>query len=531
MTKTQKTKFDTDICNDNMTFSDCEMAILRNRVQENNRVIGSETVNNKETREIIEIVKQFIIDRKLLCYGGTAINNVLPTKAQFYDYTTELPDFDFYSKDSLNDAVELADIYFKKGFKNIEAKAGIHKGTFKVYVDFIPIADITHMNKVIFDNLFKESVKKDGIHYVPINFLRMGIYLELSRPRGDTTRWEKITQRLSLLNQYFPFGEKDCKQIDFEESHKNIENKTIRDDQYIFVRDKLIQEGCVFFGGYARQIYSQYIPPVKKTLFTIEPSFDVLAENHKNIAKELQKLLESNRVKNVTIDNHEALDDIIPKYSIVSIDGEPIAFIYEPIACHSYNTITFGSTIVKIASIDTILTFYLTFLYANKSHHNTDRLFCMAKYFYELQQKNLLGTTGILKRFSTDCYGEQETLKKILEVKANKYKELKKKPDSMEYKQWFLKYNPETGFMKYNQEIDRTEKPSNEKLFSIEKSADTNASKKPASVKSSHSVKKPESKKIYKKKKSKYTRKSNEKRKKTIKSKLTKVHNESNFLV
>ena len=36
----------------------------------------------------------------------------------------------------------MADIYFKNGFSEIEAKAGIHFGTYKVFVNFIPVADI-----------------------------------------------------------------------------------------------------------------------------------------------------------------------------------------------------------------------------------------------------------------------------------------------------------------------------------------------------------------------------------------------------
>ena len=55
-----------------------------------------------------------------------------------------------------------------------------------------------------------------------------------------------------------------------------------------------------------------------------------------------------------------------------------LAYIYEPIACHSYNTITVGKSKVNIATIDTILTFYLSFLYVNAKEYEADRLLCMA---------------------------------------------------------------------------------------------------------------------------------------------------------
>jgi hypothetical protein len=32
----------------------------------------------------------------------------------------------------------------------------------------------------------------------------MSIYLELSRPRGDVSRWKKVYSRLLLLNKHYP---------------------------------------------------------------------------------------------------------------------------------------------------------------------------------------------------------------------------------------------------------------------------------------------------------------------------------------
>jgi len=57
----------------------------------------------------------------------------------------------------------------------------------------------------------KEAIKINGILYSPPNFLRMNMYLELSRPEGDVSRWEKIFKRLTLLNKHYPFAiSADC---------------------------------------------------------------------------------------------------------------------------------------------------------------------------------------------------------------------------------------------------------------------------------------------------------------------------------
>ena len=51
----------------------------------------------------------------------------------------------------------------------------------------------------------------DNISYASPNFLRMSMYLELSRPKGDVGRWEKVLKRLILLNKHYPIKEYDCK--------------------------------------------------------------------------------------------------------------------------------------------------------------------------------------------------------------------------------------------------------------------------------------------------------------------------------
>ena len=77
----------------------------------------------------------------------------------------------------------------------------MHPGTYKVFVNFIPVADITELVPELFANLQKDSIIIDGIHYSSPNFLRMLGYLELSRPLGDTCRWEKVLKRINLLNK------------------------------------------------------------------------------------------------------------------------------------------------------------------------------------------------------------------------------------------------------------------------------------------------------------------------------------------
>ena len=180
------------------------LEILRDAVDIAEKKSAKRTVNSPEIKRIISIVEDFLRKKKLICYGGTAINNILPEEDQFYDRDIEIPDYDFFSMNALNDAKELSDIYAKHGFTDVEAKAGVHAGTFKVYVNYIPVADITLLDKELYDSIKREAITVEGILYTPPNYLRMSMYLELSRPRGEVSRWEKVLKRLILLNKHYP---------------------------------------------------------------------------------------------------------------------------------------------------------------------------------------------------------------------------------------------------------------------------------------------------------------------------------------
>ena len=83
-------------------------------MQLNIKLVKKKT-SSAEIKIIIGILEAFLQRKRLVCYGGTAINNILPIQDQFYDKDVEIPDYDFFSPNALDDAVELADIYYKKG--------------------------------------------------------------------------------------------------------------------------------------------------------------------------------------------------------------------------------------------------------------------------------------------------------------------------------------------------------------------------------------------------------------------------------
>lgn len=443
-----------------LSFNDCELTILRMAVDEAEKKLGRRVVNSDEVQKIIDIVETFIKQKHLICYGGTAINNILPEDDRFYDKSVEIPDYDFFSENALNHAKELADIYYKKGFINVEAKAGQHYGTYKVFVNYMAVADITYVPKQLYKILKKDALSVGGILYAPVNFLRMSMYLELSRPAGDVGRWEKVLKRLALLNKNYKVTNINCSEVNFQ---RKMDNKIDENDIFNTLKDVLIHQGVVFFGGYANSLYSQYMPKKMKNQIQNAADFDVLSNEPETTAEIIKERLDDNGIQNVKIIKHDKLGEIIPQHYEIRIGKDTVVFIYKPIGCHSYNVLHINGKKVKIATIDTMLSFYLAFVYADRSYYNefSDRILCMSKFLFDVQQKNRLSQKGLLKRFSITCYGHQHDISEIKEEKAKKYKELKEKGNKKEFDEWFLNYKPDDKKMnksKPNQKTNKTNK-------------------------------------------------------------------------
>jgi hypothetical protein len=428
-----------DVCDSKMSFQDCELAILRAAVDKAEEIQGRKSANSTEIKQIIGIVENELKKGKAICYGGTAINNILPKQDQFYNKDVEIPDYDYFSYQALEDAKELVNIYIANGFEEVEAKAGQHHGTFKVFVNFIPVADITSIPKELFNAIKKEAIRVGGIYYAPPNYLRMGMYLELSRPAGDVSRWEKVLKRLALLNKHYPLTGKQCSKINFQRQMADTDKA---DDIYDNVQNTLIDQGVIFFGGYALSMYSQYMPKHLQRKLEKIPDFDILSEDPLLTAQIVKERLTDIDVKNVKIIKRPGVGEIIAPHYEIKVGNDTVAFIYEPLACHSYNVVKQDGYEIKIATIDTMLSFWLAFLYANRPYYDKDRILCMSSFLFDVQEKNRLAQKGLLRRFSIHCFGHQETVEEMRAEKAKKYAELKDSKKGPEYDEWFLRYRP-----------------------------------------------------------------------------------------
>jgi len=385
-------------------------------------IIDREAATSPSIKKILSVVEEFIQESRVLCYGGTAINNLLPEKDRFYDPNYDIPDYDFYSETPQIHAMRLADRFHVLGFQNIEVKPGTHLSTFKVFVDFTGVADITFLESPIFKKLWNENIVRNKIHYVSPNFLRMSMYLELSRPKGDVSRWTKVYKRLMLLNKEYPVGCVPSNEVNPELATND------RDVLDRFFRTKQV----ILLGIHAEDIHSGS----RSNLWHIPVDILVTPEHFEEYTLHISELF-GNRTKVVS---REKYAELLPKHAdiIEKSTGKLMVRVFETMACHSFHEMQNG---IRVASIPTLLQFFFAFVYADAHFlegFDANRLVCIAQRLVDLA--NHAGQRKYELLTPLECLGKQETLQDMkAETQALRNKTTKKSPDFLRF---FFKYDP-----------------------------------------------------------------------------------------
>jgi len=366
---------------------------------------------------LFHLIEKFIADKNLICYGGMAINAYLPDEKQFYD-KTDIPDYDCFSPNSKKHAIMLANLLAKHNMEKVEVKSAMFPGTMKIYVNFIPIVDITQIIPDIFYNIHKKAVTINNILYAPPNYLKISLYQELSRPLGDINRWEKIYERLNLLNQSHPLYVKHC----------NISEKDVPEtEEFINIHRTIIslikEKKWVVLGDYGMSFYLKYFPKVyQKTKRLIDVPF-ILVDCFDAVLPFEYKIH--------TYDYH-----FINTFHQITYKDVPVLYVFITNSCQSYNEIK-G---FNVATMDTILSIYYALSFLNIPHLNLNKL---TSYVYLLN--NVKSKEGPCRRFHMPCIGNQPSLEDIRKMRDTQFKLYKKNKSRKIYDLYFFQYKPRTN--------------------------------------------------------------------------------------
>jgi hypothetical protein len=164
----------------------------------------------ERTQNLFQIIIQFIEQKKLILYGGYALNASL--KKKFYNKLIDINDFDIYTDDIKKITIELSDILIKKGYKYVEVRtAKPTSTTYKLYVEFVNICDFTYLSKekikyiqqIIYSEQ-KLSNITNNFQIAPVIWLKYLLTLELASPKSSYFRFEKLYKRFNLFFKEYP---------------------------------------------------------------------------------------------------------------------------------------------------------------------------------------------------------------------------------------------------------------------------------------------------------------------------------------
>jgi len=183
----------------------------------------------------IPLIKDFIRARKLIIYGGTAIDYALRLKGSciYPDDALAIPDLDFYSSNSIEDAYDLVDLLFKHGFTSVCSTRAMYVLTTRVdLVDNHFIADITYVNPNIFKKL--PFIEYEGMRIIHPHFQYIDLHKAIASPFNNPLREEifhrevKFIKRFSLLYSFYPisFSDKDNKNTSFSDKDNKNSNSS-----------------------------------------------------------------------------------------------------------------------------------------------------------------------------------------------------------------------------------------------------------------------------------------------------------------
>jgi hypothetical protein len=391
--------------------------------------IDYDAAHDDEILFAIDIVEHFLRRTKRICYGGQAINAYLPDKYKFYDPLRSIPDYDFLTPNGAEDIKILVAEFKKAGYTDIGVRPGMHEGTTKIYINYTPVADVTEINSEFYGKLYERSKLINTINYIDINSLKMMMYLELSRPRGEVERWEKVFVRLELLNRHVPM---EC---DAGEGRQRRRKRNAYEFERRKILDFIIYEQRVFVGGDIVQYYSNYINKKKQPVLewliggkqpvlfyspnALQDAFTLRGQLEKHVSKDRLKVL-----------NIAPEAEFFPQVIIVELDGEPLSGIVQETACHAYNTLQLSDgTALRIASFETLITLYISLTFKKNISRLFDKsLLCMAQKLIELQHlyRNRKKAVGDIPFISITCSGHQKQLPSLLREKVQRIKAAKK---------------------------------------------------------------------------------------------------------
>jgi hypothetical protein len=242
-----------------------------------------------EIKNVFNIIKDFIRERKRIIYGGYAQNSLIKMKNPndvFYK-ENHIADMEFYSPDPIGDLIDLVDLLHKKGFKYCDGKEGVHSETYKVYVNFNNYCDITYMHPsikcpTIYDK--EENLLMAHPHYMLIDAYR--VYTD---PMTSYFRLTKTFTRFNKLLKYYP--------LDEEMLYNHSQTKENDNELLRFIRKNILHNSkLIIIGQYAYNQLMKISKAPSSYLHNVD-YYEVISTDYNNDIAKITNILNKYNIK------------------------------------------------------------------------------------------------------------------------------------------------------------------------------------------------------------------------------------------
>lgn len=364
-----------------------------------------EHIQYERYKSIFDDAIKYIKSKRVLLYGGMAINELLPKKDKIYSENV-LPDIDIFSENGKKQADEIVKHFIKKGYDKVATSysEALHENTYKVYIDSVQVFDITTISKKAFKRLSENSVRgPSGIKVVNPQFLRLSLHMIMSQSH-DSRRWDKVFKRLITFYKYYPPQECKSKVLVSNSSSNDSFTKLhyipedVIENVYKFLEDKNV----VLFGiheilEYLKNYSGKKFLPANSKVAPVQ----VITEN--NLVDFGHNLIKHLNVEALSISQIYKADEFIPDHIIIKYKNHPCIEIYNAPVCMTYIDIKKR----KLASIHTIIRMYLSMVLSTYNHFETENhsLECLVNLLSIIQQKMSQSRKKIFQQLISDCYG------------------------------------------------------------------------------------------------------------------------------
>ena len=356
--------------------------------------------NIMEYNNVIKIILEYIKKKKRIIYGGKCWEALLKKKnpkVGFYS-EYEMPDYEFYSPQPINDIIELCDLLYKKGYKYVTGVDAQHEETYKLQVNYIEYCDISYMPKYIYNNM--KTININGLLYPTFNFILIDILRIFNDPITSYWRMGKNGKRALELFKYYD--------INLDGKFIKINNDNIILD-YIR-KDILVNSKLIVIGYYAFNYFKYISLSEKEELYS--PYYDVITNNYKeDINNIFNKLKE--KFSNIEKIEYHPFYQFTGKRTSFIYNNKVILNIYENNnRCIPYKNLEKKN--IKIGSFNIVFMYLLInnlYLRINKNSEkqNIDymikNLIDYKKKYLDKNNKTVLDNTPF-QDFFTECIGD-----------------------------------------------------------------------------------------------------------------------------